>query len=82
MLWNNFLNKNKIFVFNEERDKKENKAVKIDQLELLLRQCTEHALTPSQLADLFPLARICPENVLSSRGMSQVFNKLKKQNKI
>nr|CAD2178855.1 unnamed protein product [Meloidogyne enterolobii] len=82
MLWNNFLNKNKIFVFNEERDKKENKAVKIDQLELLLRQCTEHALTPSQLADLFPLARICPENVLLSRGMSQEEAQLRLEDKI
>ncbi|KAL7072718.1 hypothetical protein ACQ4LE_008305, partial [Meloidogyne hapla] len=81
MPWNNFLNRNKIFVANEQRDKKENKTVKINQLELLLRQCTEHALTPSQLADLFPLARICPENVLTSRGMSQEEAQLRLEDK-
>uniref|UniRef100_A0A914N9H7 Uncharacterized protein n=1 Tax=Meloidogyne incognita TaxID=6306 RepID=A0A914N9H7_MELIC len=60
MLWNNFLNKNKIFVFNGERDRKENKAVKIDQLELLLRQCTEHALTPQSAGGFIPIGEDLP----------------------
>jgi len=33
---------------------------------------SEHFLSPDKLADIFPLARIDPQNLLASRGISQV----------